>query len=69
MSKVELRIGSFECAEGRGTLKLSCSKQWVKRLTLIKLSAFAEYALRTILGSDEEKGRIRDLILAYMFVA
>jgi hypothetical protein len=36
----------------------------VKELTLIKLSGFAEYARRIILGSEEERGRIRDLILA-----
>lgn len=40
----------------------------VKKLTLTKLSVFAEYTRRTILGNVEERGRIRGRILTWLFV-
>jgi hypothetical protein len=55
------------CPKQRGTLKhfhiSIAGNNAVKKLTLIKLSVFAEYARLTILGSEEERGRIRGRIL------
>ena len=51
--------------EGAGTLELG---RELREFTLIKRSACAEYARRTILGSEEERGRIRGRIVEDWFV-
>ena len=55
-------------SNGVGTLELSGWKSASNELTFIKRSACAEYARRTILGSDDERGRIRGRIVKCCFV-
>jgi hypothetical protein len=56
-----------QCLKQRRTLRLFdipiAGNNAVTKLTLIRLSAFAEYARRAILGNVEERGRIRGRIL------
>lgn len=52
----------------RGVLVLERWCEGIVKLTLIRLSVLAEYARRTILGSEEERGRIRGRMLKCGFV-
>jgi hypothetical protein len=63
-----MRWEGSECSNAVGTLELSGWKSASNELTFIKRSACAEYARRTILGSEDERGRIRGRIVKYCFV-
>lgn len=68
MSVIELDIESLGCPGRSGTFGTQLLETVREKLTLITLSVFVEYTCRKTRGSEEDRGRICDRILAVLFV-
>jgi len=64
----KMRWEGFDVFEWGEDFGASGWKSASNELTFIKRSACAEYARRTILGSEDERGRIRGRIVKCCFV-